>query len=104
MIVAAPVKLSDIIFMSLFIIGLYTAINFLEKKFPNVKVILSEKNLGNGGGINLGLSQVKTKYAFYIDIDTEIKKDTIKNDKIESRNNSNYSLQQLPNKCIYRGR
>ena len=53
--------------------------DFLEKKFTNVKVILSEKNLGNGGGINLGLKQVKTKYAFYLDIDTEIKEDTIKN-------------------------
>ena len=49
----------------------------LEKKYSNVKVILSEKNLGNGAGINTGLKNTNTKYAFYIDIDTEIQKDTI---------------------------
>ena len=51
----------------------------LEKKYSNVKVILSEKNLGNGAGINTGLKRTNTKYAFYIDIDTEIQKDTITN-------------------------
>ena len=52
---------------------------FLENQYNNVKVILSEKNLGNGAGINIGLRNITTKYAFYIDIDTEIHKDTIKN-------------------------
>ena len=51
----------------------------LEKKYSNVKVILSDKNLGNGAGINVGLKKANTKYAFYIDIDTEIQKDTITN-------------------------
>ena len=66
--------------------------DFLEKKFANVKVILSEKNLGNGGGINLGLKQVKTKYAFYLDIDTEIKEDTIKNLLIASTEIDNFTI------------
>ena len=66
--------------------------DFLEKKFPNVKVILSEKNLGNGGGINLGLKQVKTKYAFYLDIDTEIKEDTIKNLLTASTEIDNFTI------------
>ena len=52
---------------------------FLEKKYNNVKVILSGKNLGNGAGINVGLKNTNTKYAFYIDIDTEIQKDSIRN-------------------------
>ena len=51
---------------------------FLENKYSNVQVILSEENLGNGAGINIGLRNTNTKYAFYIDIDTEIYKDTIK--------------------------
>ena len=51
----------------------------LEKKYRNVKVILSETNLGNGAGINIGLKKTNTKYAFYIDIDTEVQKDTIRN-------------------------
>ena len=42
----------------------------LESKYPNVKVIIPEENLGNGGGINTGLNLVNTKYAFYLDIDT----------------------------------
>ena len=66
--------------------------DFLEKKFPNVKVILSEKNLGNGGGINLGLKQVKTKYAFYLDIDTEIKEDTVKNLLTASTEIDNFTI------------
>ena len=66
--------------------------DFLEKKFANVKVILSEKNLGNGGGINLGLKQVKTKYAFYLDIDTEIKEDTIKNLLTASTEIDNFTI------------
>ena len=51
--------------------------DFLENKYKNVRVIMSEKNLGNGAGINLGLKLVKTKYAFYLDIDTEIYQGTI---------------------------
>ena len=40
---------------------------------------MSEENLGNGAGINIGLKKTNTKYAVYIDIDTEIQKDTIRN-------------------------
>jgi len=42
----------------------------LEKKYNNVEVIIPEKNLGNGGGINLGLSMVKTEFSLYLDADT----------------------------------
>ena len=42
----------------------------LESKYPNVKVIIPKENTGNGGGINVGLNLVNTKYAFYLDIDT----------------------------------
>ena len=42
----------------------------LESKYPNVKVIIPKENTGNGGGINIGLNLVNTKYAFYLDIDT----------------------------------
>ena len=51
--------------------------DFLESKYKNVRVVMSEKNLGNGAGINLGLKLVKTKYAFYLDIDTEFYQGTI---------------------------
>ena len=42
-------------------------------------MIIPEKNLGNGAGINEGLKNTKTKYAFYLDVDTELFPDTIKN-------------------------
>ena len=51
----------------------------LEKKYSNVKVIIPDKNLGNGAGINHGLKNIKTKYALYLDVDTVLYPDTIKN-------------------------
>ena len=32
----------------------------LENKYPNIKVIMPEENLGNGAGINEGLKNTKT--------------------------------------------
>ena len=51
----------------------------LEKKYSNVKVIIPDKDLGNGAGINHGLKNIKTKYALYLDVDTVLYPDTIKN-------------------------
>jgi len=51
----------------------------LESKYSNIEVIIPEKNLGNGAGINEGLKNTNTKYAFYLDVDTELFPDTIKN-------------------------
>ena len=50
----------------------------IERKYQNIKVIIPEKNMGNGAGINIGLKNTKTKYAFYLDVDTELFPDTIK--------------------------
>jgi len=44
--------------------------NEIENKFKNIKVILSEKNLGYGGGNNLGCKHVKTRYVFISNPDT----------------------------------
>ena len=49
----------------------------LEKSFENVKVIVPASNLGNGGGINFALNKITTKYALYLDIDTELEINTI---------------------------
>ena len=49
----------------------------LEKKFENVRVIIPIKNLGNGAGINLGFSLVKTEFSLYLDVDTVPDKDMI---------------------------
>ena len=64
----------------------------LESKYPNVKVIIPIENTGNGGGINEGLKLVKTKYAFYLDIDTLLDGSTI--EKLYSHANEikNFSI------------
>ena len=51
--------------------------NDLEKKYSNVKVIMSGKNLGYGRGNNLGLSKVKTQYVFIINPDAYLDKNTL---------------------------
>jgi len=50
---------------------------YLEKKYSNVKVLLSKNNLGFGRANNLGLKRVRTKYAFIISPDTYLKKNTL---------------------------
>ena len=49
----------------------------LEKKYLNVKVLISGKNLGYGRGNNLGLKKVKTQYAFIINPDAYLDKNTL---------------------------
>ena len=49
----------------------------IEKKYKNVEVLIPEKNLGNGGGINFGLERVKTEFALYLDVDTIPENDMI---------------------------
>ena len=40
-----------------------------EKKYSNVNIILSGKNLGYGVGNNFGLSRVRTRYALILNPD-----------------------------------
>ena len=49
----------------------------LEKKYKNVEVVIPQTNLGIGGGINLGLSLVKTKYSLQLSPDVILDKETI---------------------------
>ena len=46
----------------------------LKKKYPDLNIILSGKNLGYGGGNNLGLSKVKTRYALILNPDVILAK------------------------------
>ena len=69
-----------------------SAKNELESKYSNVKVIFPKENLGNGGGINEGLKLVDTKYAFYLDIDTLLKKDTLEQLYLHANKIENFSI------------
>ena len=43
--------------------------NYLESKFSNVEVFIAKENLGYAKGNNLGISKVKTQYAFILNPD-----------------------------------
>jgi len=50
---------------------------YLENKFSNVEVIIAEDNLGYGKGNNLGISKVKTQYAFILNPDAILEKNCL---------------------------
>ena len=50
---------------------------YLENKFLNVEVIITKQNLGYGKGNNLGISKVKTQYAFVLNPDAILEKDCL---------------------------
>ena len=61
--------------------------NLIQKRYPQVKVIRSEKNLGFAGGNNLGIKAAKGKYLFLINNDTIFKDFSIQPliDRLESK-------------------
>ncbi len=48
--------------------------SIISKRYPQVKVICSSKNLGFAGGNNLGIKEAKGKYVLLINNDTYFKK------------------------------
>ena len=46
----------------------------IEQDFKNVRCILSGKNLGYGNANNIGLNEVKTKYALILNPDAIVEK------------------------------
>lgn len=49
----------------------------LKKKFPEVKYIPAKKNLGFGGGNNLGFEHSRGEFLFFLNPDTIVKKNAI---------------------------
>ncbi len=49
----------------------------IEEEFPNVKCILTGENLGYGRANNIGIKEIKTKYALIINPDTELYPETL---------------------------
>lgn len=50
----------------------------LKRKFPNVKYIKSEKNVGYGAGNNLGVKNASGEYILFLNPDTRVNPDTLK--------------------------
>ena len=63
-------------------------------KFKNNITIINSANNGNGAAINLALEKITTKYAIYLDIDVEFKKDFIKKFHIKQ-------VQLINLECLY---
>jgi N-acetylglucosaminyl-diphospho-decaprenol L-rhamnosyltransferase len=64
----------------------------IEKKYNNVKCILSATNLGMGSGNNLGLKHAKTDYVIVLNPDVILEKDTIQEIIDESKNISSFAI------------
>ena len=66
----------------------------IEKEFENVKCILSGENIGYGKGNNIGLKEVKTKYALILNPDAELFPDSITNFFKLAEENSDFAMIQ----------
>ena len=66
--------------------------NKIESKFDNVQCILSGKNLGYGKANNLGLKNVRTKYALILNPDATLESSTLENFLTIAKSNSDFAI------------
>ena len=64
----------------------------IEKKYNNVRCILSENNIGMGAGNNYGLNEIDTDYAFIINPDVVLRDNTIDEIIIASKEVDSFSI------------
>ena len=64
----------------------------LENEYKNVRCILSSENLGMGAGNNLGLNYVQTDFAFILNPDVILEKNTIDEIIIASKKLDHFGL------------
>ena len=70
----------------------------IESQFNNVNCILSGANLGYGRANNLGLKNVKTKYALILNPDATLEKSALENFLILVKQNLDFAIIALWNK------
>ena len=66
--------------------------NLLEKKYNNVKCILTEKNLGMGSGNNVGIRLVKTEYVLILNPDVILEPNTLEQLMISSKIDQDFAI------------
>ena len=69
----------------------YNEVEFL-KKFPNLSIECTGKNLGFGGGNNYGFKKINTKFALTLSPDTILDKNFFENLKIYLNSNLEFSI------------
>lgn len=71
----------------------------IKEKYPEVKLIISEKNLGFAGGNNIALKQAKGDYILLLNNDTEVKSDFL--DSLVELMESNKNIGITSSKILY---
>ena len=66
--------------------------NEVEKKYNNVRCILSENNIGMGAGNNYGLNEIDTDYGFILNPDVVLRDNTIDEIIIASKKINTFSI------------
>ena len=66
--------------------------NQIEKKYDNVRCILSENNIGMGAGNNYGLNEINTEYGFILNPDVVLRDNTIDEIIIASKKVDTFSI------------
>lgn len=63
--------------------------SYVNNNFPDVKIVYLDKNYGFSKAINEGVKKSKTKYVVFLNNDTEVEKDWLKNliKSVESHSN-----------------
>ena len=64
----------------------------LEKKYTNLKCILSKSNLGTGTGYNIGIKSANTDYVLVLNADVVLEKNAIDELFLASKDLSNFSI------------
>jgi len=64
----------------------------LERKYKNLKCILSKSNLGMGAGNNIGIKAADTEYVLILNPDVILEKNTIEELFLASKNLKEYSI------------
>jgi N-acetylglucosaminyl-diphospho-decaprenol L-rhamnosyltransferase len=67
-------------------------LNYLVKKYKNIRCILSKENLGMGRGNNLGIKEAKTDYVLILNPDVILEHDTIDELILASKNILDFSI------------
>ena len=54
------------------------SVDFVEKNYPEVVILKSDRNLGFAGGNNLGIDNSKGEFILFLNNDTWVKEDFLK--------------------------
>lgn len=71
----------------------------IKEEYPEVQLIISEKNLGFAGGNNIALKQAKGEYMLLLNNDTEVKPDFL--DSLVELMESNKKIGIVSSKILY---